>query len=182
MAVVPQLFHRTGDPVVSYDDFDAVIPHFTALTAEGLLDDVDAALVALTSAGVPARSTGVVGFCLGGTLALITAAHRPVGAAVTFYGSGITNGRFGFGPLVDEVDAIGATWLGLYGDLDGGIPVDQVEQLRTAAAGAAHDTEIVRYPEAGHGFNCDQRDAFHAASAADAWQRTLDWFARYLTY
>jgi carboxymethylenebutenolidase len=39
----------------------------------------------------------------------------------------------------------------------------------------------VRYPEADHGFHCDQRASYHAASARDAWRRTLEWFGRYLT-
>ena len=72
-------------------------------------------------------------------------------------------------------------WLGLYGDLDQGIPVDEVEALRRVTAKAPVPTEIVRYADAGHGFNCNDRpDAFHAASAADAWQRTLAWFDRHL--
>ena len=72
-------------------------------------------------------------------------------------------------------------WLGLYGDLDQGIPVDEVEALRRVTAKAPVPTEIVRYADAGHGFKCNDRpDAFHAASAADAWQRTLAWFDRHL--
>ena len=62
-----------------------------------------------------------------------------------------------------------------------GIPVAGVEELRTAAAKSGQPTEIVRYPEAGHGFNCDRRDSYHEPSATDAWRRTLDWFDRYLT-
>ena len=83
-----------------------------------------------------------------------------MGAAVTFYGGGVTEGRFGFPPLVEEATRLGAPWLGLYGDLDQGIPVDDVEQLREAAAGSGQTTGIVRYPEAGHGFHCDQRASF----------------------
>ena len=71
-------------------------------------------------------------------------------------------------------------WLGLYGDLDQGIPVDDVEALRAAAAEAEVPTEIVRYADANHGFHCDGRpEVFHAAAAEDAWRRTLEWFDRY---
>ena len=108
---------------------------------------------------------GVVGFCMGGTVALITAVERG-GAAVTFYGGGVTEGRFGFPPLVDLAPRLRAPWLGLYGDLDQGISVDQVEALRAAAATAATKIEVVRYADAGHGFHCDQRASFHAASRA----------------
>ena len=58
----------------------------------------------------------------------------------------------------------------------GGFPFDGVEQLREAAAGSGQTTGIVRYPEAGHGFHCDQRGSFEAKSAEDAWARTLAWF------
>jgi carboxymethylenebutenolidase len=58
--------------------------------------------------------------------------------------------------------------------------VADVEALRAAAATSGQATEVVRYPEAGHGFNCDQRASYHAASAADAWVRMLAWFDQYL--
>jgi len=180
LAVAPHLFHRTGDPKLGYGDLSVVMPHMQALTADGVLADVDAALDQLAAAGIPAARTGIVGFCMGGTVALATAARRDVGAAVDFYGGGVTEGRFGFGPLVEEATRLRAPWLGLYGDLDQGIPVDGVERLRTAAASSGRPTELVRYPEAGHGFHCDQRDSYEPKSAQDAWARTLAWFDQHL--
>src|SRR3954464_5620525 len=144
LAVAPHLFHRTGDPKLGYGDFSVVMPHMQALTVDGVLADVDAALDLLARRGIPAERTGVVGFCMGGTVALVTAARRPVGAAVTFYGGGVTEGRFGFSPLVEEAEPLRAPWLGLYGDLDQGIPVDGVERLRVAAASSGQETEVVR--------------------------------------
>jgi carboxymethylenebutenolidase len=181
LTVAPHLFHRTGDPTFGYDDMSVVTPHMQALTAEGVLADIDAALGHLTAQGIPQERIGVVGFCMGGTVTLVTAARRPVGAAVTFYGGGVTEGRFGFPPLVEVATGLRAPWLGLYGDLDQGIPVEGVEQLRAAAAGSGQTTEIIRYPEAGHGFHCDQRASFEAKSAEDAWARTLAWFNEHLT-
>ena len=176
LAVAPHLFHRTGDPKLGYDDFSKVMPHMKELTVDGILTDVDAALEVVT----PAGGVGITGFCMGGTVALAVAARRDVGAAVTWYGGGVTEGRFGFGPLVAEAKQLRAPWLGLFGDLDTGIPVEQVEELRTAAAASGQPTEIVRYAEAGHGFNCDIRDSYHEPSATDAWARMLAWFERYL--
>ena len=180
LAVAPHLFHRSGDPKLGYTDMTPVMTHMQALTAEGVLTDLDAAFARLVEAGIGPASQGVVGFCMGGTVALIADAERQVGAAVTFYGGGVKEGRFGFPPLVEEAAKLRAPWLGLFGDLDQGIPVAEVEELRTAAASSGQPTEIVRYPEAGHGFHCDQRASYHAPSAADAWQRTLGWFDRYL--
>jgi carboxymethylenebutenolidase len=181
LAVAPHLFHRTGDPRLGYDDIEQVKPHMAALTADGVLDDVDAALGRLAGAGIDARRTGVVGFCMGGTVALVIAVRRDVGAAVSFYGGGVMEGRFGFGPLVEEAARLRAPWLGLYGDLDRGIPVDHVERLRAAAASSGQPTELVRYPDAGHGFHCDPRPAYHPQRASDAWRRTLEWFDRHLS-
>jgi len=180
LAVAPHLFHRSGDPSFGYEDISLVFPAMQALTAEGVLADVDAALSALSSAGIPPERTGIVGFCMGGTVALVTAAQRDVAAAVSFYGGGVTVGRFGFRPLVEEALDLRAPWLGLYGDLDQGIPVEEVEQLRSAATSSGQPTEVVRYPEAAHGFHCDVRDSFHPECAADAWHRTLAWFDEHL--
>ena len=157
-----------------------VTPHMQALTAGGVLADVDTALDHLAAAGIPLGRAGIVGFCMGGTVALVTAARRDVGAAVSFYGGGVTEGRFGFGPLVEEATRLRAPWLGLYGDLDERIPVEGVERLRAAAASSGQETELIRYPEAGHGFHCDQRDSYEPKSAQDAWARTLAWFDQYL--
>ncbi len=181
LAVAPHLFHRTGDPKLGYGDFGVIMPHMQGLTKEGVLADVDAAIAEVSRQGIPAKKTGIVGFCMGGTVTLIADAERDLGAAVTFYGGGVKEGRFGFPPLVEEAPHLRAPWLGLFGDLDKGIPVEQVEELRTAAASSGQPTEIVRYPEADHGFHCDQRESYHAASATDAWRRTLEWFGRYLT-
>jgi carboxymethylenebutenolidase len=181
LAVAPHLFHRTGDPKMGYQiDFKDLMPHMQALSREAVLEDIDAALSHLDQAGIAAGGRGVVGFCMGGTVALLTATERPIGAAVSFYGGGLREGRFGFPPLIEVASRLRAPWLGLYGDQDQGIPIDQVEELRAAAATSGQPTELVRYPEAGHGFHCDQRDSYHAASATDAWQRTLNWFGTYL--
>ena len=179
-AVAPHVFHRTGDPVIEYGDFDKIMPNFAALSEAGILSDVDAALGYLDEAGLPASRVGIVGFCMGGTVAFLVSVRRSVGAGVTFYGGGIAEGRFGMASQLELASSLQAPWLGLYGDNDQGIPVDDVEKLREAARGAKVDTEVVRYAEADHGFHCDARPSYHEASAKDAWSRALSWFGRYL--
>ena len=181
LAVAPHLFHRTGDPVVPYDDFSQIRPHAAALTPAGILEDVDAALDYIAAAGYPPEGAGIVGFCMGGTVALMAAVERRLGAAVTFYGGGVEEGRFGFPSLLEAAPRLRAPWLGLYGDQDQGISSDQVERLAAAAAEAEVPTEVIRYADAGHGFNRDGSPAYHQDSSIDAWKRTLDWFADYLT-
>lgn len=181
VAAAPHLFHRTGDPVIPYDDFDAVRPHLQALTADGVATDIDAALDFLRGEGLSDPRVGIVGFCMGGAVAFATAARVGLGAAATFYGGGIVEGRFGGPPLVELAPGLRTPWIGFYGDADQGIPTAQVEVLRAAAKRAPVATELHRYPGAAHGFNCDDRpDAYDEAAATDAWARTLDWFAHHI--
>lgn len=179
-AVAPHLFHRSGDPVLPYDDLASVLPHLQQLSVEGLEADLDATLDHLGQDGFAPSSVGIVGFCMGGSVVVLAAARRALGAAVTFYGGGVATGRFGMPPLVDLAPSLQTPWLGLFGDQDQGIPVEQVEALRAASSVAPVPTEVVRYADAGHGFHCDGRDSYHEPSAVDAWRRTLDWFATHL--
>ena len=177
-AVAPQFFHRAGGGTAPYDDFSKVLPLYAGLTDEGILDDVDATLGALRERGFDDSHVGIVGFCFGGRVTFLVALRRAIGAAVGFYGGGIVSGRFPqFPPLVSDAATLATPWLGLFGDLDESIPVDDVEHLRTALTEATVDTDGVRYPDAGHGFHCDERPGYVAGAATDGWQRTLAWFA-----
>jgi len=182
-AVAPDMFHRTGPgAVVDYGDFGSVLEHFVGIgNDDAILADVDATLEYLRRVGFADRQVGVVGFCFGGRVTFLVASHRAVGAGVGFYGGGIVTARFPqFPALVDDAKTLQAPWLGLFGDRDESIPVDDVEQLRRALGDAPVDTEVVRYADAEHGFHCDARASYNAAASADAWDRTLEWFARHL--
>jgi carboxymethylenebutenolidase len=179
-AVAPALYHRSGAPVVAYDDFASVAPVMQALGVEGISTDLHATYGYLRSLDYDEERTAITGFCMGGTVTLWAAQDRPLGAAVTWYGGGVANGRFGMPSLAEMAPLLTTPWLGLYGDHDKGIPVADVEVLREAAARAAFPTEIVRYADADHGFNCNERASYHEASAADGWQRMLTWFDTYL--
>jgi carboxymethylenebutenolidase len=181
VAIAPALYHRVGSPVFDYGDFAAVGPAMTSLTAGGIETDLDASFAELKRRGFEDASTGIIGFCMGGTVALFAGTQWRLGAAVTFYGGGVAQGRFGFPSLLDIAPELQTPWLGLYGDLDQGISVDEVESLRRLAARAPVPTEVVRYPDAGHGFNNDDRpDAYHEPSATDAWKRALAWFGEHV--
>ena len=182
-AVAPDLFHRTGPgSVAEYGDFEKVMEYYKEVSGDdAVLGDVDAALAHLRAAGHADSGIGIVGFCFGGRVSFLVALRRALGAAVGFYGGGIVTGRFPqFPPLVSETSSLQTPWLGLFGDADASIPVDDVEQLREALGAAAVDSQIVRYPDAGHGFHCDRRADYRAEDAADAWRRALDWFVAHL--
>lgn len=180
LAIAPALFHREGSPVYAYDDLASVMPTMMALTAGGIAADLDATFAWVAAAGIPTSRTAITGFCMGGTVTFVAATRYELGAAVTFYGGGVAQGRFGFASCIELAPSLRTPWLGLYGDRDAGIPVDDVEALRAAVAASGVPAEIVRYPEAEHGFHCDERPSYHPTAAADAWRRTLAWLERFI--
>ncbi len=181
LAVMPELFHRAGSPEIPYDSMPDAMAALGTLSRDGLTDDLMAASGYLHESGFPSSATGVVGYCMGGSVAFFAATLSVAGAAASFYGGGVETGRFGLPSLLELAPHLGCPWLGLYGDLDQGIPVSQVEALREATADLPVDAQIVRYPDAQHGFNCDGRPAvYNEAAAHDATARTYRFFTDHL--
>jgi carboxymethylenebutenolidase len=121
---------------------------------------------------VSGDKAAIVGFCMGGRLALMTAlANDNLAVAAPFYGSPLTP---------EEAANVKAPVLGLYGADDGGIPVDAVQSMGEALTAAGIDNEIQIYAGAPHAFFNDTRESYRPAAAADAWQRMLTWFEKYL--
>ena len=176
---VPHLYKRIGDPVFTHPDgFPKAREAMATLTGESILDDVDEAIDSL---GVRRSRVAVVGFCMGGNVALYAGAMRELGAAVSFYGGGVTESRWpGVAPLVEVAPGLRSPWLGLYGTRDTGIPVEQVDALEKAARLAPVPTRVERY-EAGHGFFNDSIDDLYDATAAEAaWPLVLAWLRQNL--
>jgi carboxymethylenebutenolidase len=176
LAVAPHVFHRTGDPLISYADMKDVVPHIMALNRTDTEADLKACFDYLSAQGFSGKQVGIVGFCMGGTIAFFAGAEWELGAAVTYYGGGIVQGRFGLPAMADLAPSLKTPWQGNFGDLDKSIPTDEVEQLREAAAKAAVTTEVNRYAEADHGFHCNDRSAYHEVSSKDAWAKTVAFF------
>jgi carboxymethylenebutenolidase len=174
VAVAPHMFHRTGDPIIPYEKMQDVMPHIMGLKFDLILSDTDAVLAFLKKEGFEASKVGIVGYCMGGSVAAMVAGRRKIGAAVSYYGGGISAGRFGAPPLLELAPEFQTPWLGQYGDADLTIPFTEVEMLRRAAKKSSVTTDVFRYEEAEHGFNCDERPSFHAESAKLAWGRTLE--------
>lgn len=180
-AVSPELFHRDGSPEIAYDDFASALTHMGNFTREGLEADLSDTVTFLREQGFDTASIGIVGYCMGGTVATFADTLGLVGAAVSFYGGGVTSGRFGLPSLVELAPTIRAPWMGLFGGLDKGIPMDQVDALEEAMSETEHPTQVVVYEEADHGFHCDDRTSvFNAEAAKDAAEKTLEFFREHL--
>jgi carboxymethylenebutenolidase len=183
-AVAPAYFHRAGGGCIDdYEnmDFAELMRLFTDLSDDTVLTDTDATLAHLHDAGFADDRIGIVGFCWGGRATFLVSLRRALGAGVGFYGGGIASeGALPYPPLIGEAASLQTPWLGLFGDLDAMIPPDSVEALRVALKDAKVDSDIVRYPEADHGFHCDARSSYHESSAKDGWDRALAWFGGHL--
>lgn len=169
LAVIPHLFHRCDVDELPEDcDEDTLRGNLERLTGESLRVDTDATLRWLARSGVSADRTGVVGFCLGGAVALIVATQCDLGAAVTVGGIGVVAPLAARLPaLVDIAPSLRCPWLGIYGD--GAVPEEDLNKLRDAAHSARVATDLVHCH-----FDTDQ------GVAPEAWSRTLNWFDSHL--
>ncbi len=123
----------------------------------------------------------VTGFCRGGRMTWLFAAHHPkVKAAVAWYGPvGGQPSPIQPATATDYADQLRCPLLGLYGGQDQGIPVDAVKAAEAKAKAAKKNVRIVIYPDAPHGFHADYRPSYRKEAAEDGWKRMLAWFKRY---
>lgn len=183
-ALAPELYHREGPGLeFAYSDYEACRPRLAALTNDGIEVDVNAAMGCLRSLPQvdPAR-VGVIGFCMGGFVAFLAACRTDVAAAVSFYGGGIVRPRPAarMTPILGEADRISCPILCLFGAEDASIPAEDVQQIRERLRSLSKRNEVVTYPNAGHGFLCEERSSYSPVAAEDAWKKTLAWFAELL--
>lgn len=181
LAVAPELYFRQGDPN-EYSDIPTLFSNLVTKVPDAqVLADLDhVANWAARNGGDPHRLL-MTGFCWGGRISWLYAAHNPqLKAAVAWYGKLVGEKTLNSPKHpVDIATDLNAPVLGLYGAEDTGIPQDTVETMRQALRAANAKAEIVVYPEAGHAFNADYRPSYHEESAKDGWQRMLGWFRQY---
>jgi carboxymethylenebutenolidase len=181
-AVAPELYARQGD-VSKLTDYKEIFAQVVSKVPDAqVMSDLDAAAAwaAKSSSGDAAR-LGVTGFCWGGRITWLYAAHNPgLKAGVAWYGR-LTGQPSELQPKypLDVVAALKAPVLGLYGGQDQGIPLEDVEKMRAALAAAKQPSEIVVFPDAPHGFHADYRPSYRPGDAAEAWRQCLAWFRRH---
>jgi carboxymethylenebutenolidase len=180
LAIAPELFARQGDPD-TYGEIGKVMSEIVSKVPDAqVMADLDGALRWAGANGGDVNKAGITGFCWGGRIVWLYAAHAPVRAGVAWYGRlvGASSPLTPRHPL-DVAANLRAPVLGLYGAADTGIPLDTVDKMKAAlAAGspAARASQFVVYPDAPHGFHADYRPSFRQGPADGGWKRALAWF------
>jgi carboxymethylenebutenolidase len=182
LAIAPEMYARQGD-VSKISDWKQIIAEVVSKVPDAqVMSDLDAAVDWARKSGKGHGSKlAVTGFCWGGRITWLYAAHRKdLGAGVAWYGrlKGQTTPLQPKYPL-DVVADINAPVLGLYGGKDQGIPLADVEAMRAALQAAGKPSEIIVYPEADHGFLADYRGSYSATDAAAGWAACLAWFRKH---
>ncbi|WP_371323740.1 dienelactone hydrolase family protein [Dechloromonas sp. ZY10] len=181
LAIAPELFTRQGDPrsLSSIPDIQAKITSRTPDTQ--VFADLDASVAWAGRQGGDLQRLAVTGFCWGGRITWLYAAHNPkVRAGVAWYGRLVgTVNEFTPQHPTDIAAHLTTPVLGLYGGQDAGIPQETVEQMRQALALGRSTSHIHVYPDAPHAFHADYRPSFRAEAAADGWQRLLEWLKQH---
>ena len=180
-AVAPEMYARQGDVSKLTDIQDIINKVVMKVPDEQVMSDLDAAVAWAKSTGKADTSKlGITGFCWGGRIVWLYAAHNPnLKAGVAWYGRlvGPTDANHPKNPI-DLVKSLKAPVLGLYGGADQGIPLASVEQMRKALKEAGSTDEIVVYPDTPHGFNADYRPSYRKEQAEDGWKRLLAFFKK----
>jgi len=180
LAIAPDLYHRESERIVPYSDLPKAVAIMNRLQDAKVMDDVGAAISYLRSQNnLKPGAVGVTGFCMGGRFTYLAAAHHPrdVKAAVAFYGGGIPIGKPS--PLSRTGEISCPIYL-LFGGKDPLIPLEHVSAINKALTEHDVNFQIKTYPEATHGFFCDDRASYHEASAKDAWANFRAFFAQHL--
>ncbi len=184
LAIAPELYARQGDPT-SYNEMAKLMAEVVSKVPDAqVMGDLDAAVQWAGANGGNTGKVGITGFCWGGRITWLYAAHsKSVKAGVAWYGR-LVGQSSALTPKhpVDVAGQLNGPVLGLYGGADTGIPLTTVNQMKDAlAAGsaAARASEFVVYPDAPHAFHADYRPSFRAAPAQDGWTKALEWFKKH---
>jgi carboxymethylenebutenolidase len=172
-ALAPNFFVRsTVEAPKDATDVQALRKAASSITPEDAVKDMQASLDYLKTVKGVKRSFASIGFCMGGGFSYQLAANtRDLSGAVIFYGR----------TPIELVPMVSCPLLGNFGGKDTGIPPEKVKEFQEALEKAGKKADIKIYPDAGHGFFNDTRaQAYNAEAAADAWNRTVEFFNRNL--
>jgi len=179
IAIAPELYARQGD-VSKLKEIKDIFAIVSKVPDAQVMSDLDATFAWAGKNGGNAAKVAVTGFCWGGRITWMYAAHNPqLKAGVAWYG-GLVGPASPLSPTrpIDIAATLKVPVLGLYGDADTGIPVDTVDKMRDALKKAGSASEIVLYDDTPHGFYADYRPSYRAGEANDGWKRLIMWFRK----
>jgi carboxymethylenebutenolidase len=180
-AVATELYARQGD-VSNLTNFQDILKIVSKVPDAQVMSDLDASVAWAKSTGkADITRLGITGFCWGGRIVWLYAAHNPsLKAGVAWYGR-LVGDADELHPKhpVEIAGSINAPILGLYGAADQGIPVATVDKMRDAVKAAGKTAEIIVYPDTPHAFFADYRPSYRKEQAEDGWKRMLEWFKKY---
>ena len=177
-AIAGAHYWREGDPA-KYTDISTLVSELVAKVPDSeVMTDLDAEVKFAAGEHANTGKLSITGFCWGGRIVWMYAAHNPtLTAGVAWYGH-VTGTVSPLRPKhpVDIAAQIHAPILGLYGLKDTGITQDSLEQMRAALKAAGNtQSRIDVFQNSGHGFFADYRDSYSEADAKEAWGRALAW-------
>ena len=181
-AVATELYARQGDVSKIKNIQDVISQVVSKVPDAQVMSDLDATVEwAQKSGKADVSRLGITGFCWGGRVVWLYAAHSDrLKAGVAWYGQ-IVGQPSELRPktVLELAPEMKAPVLGLYGAQDQGIPVAQVDQMRAALKTGGKTAELIEYPDAGHAFFADYRPSYREADAKDGWNRLQAWFKKY---
>ena len=183
MAIAPELMIRQGDPG-SYAEMGKLIAEVVSkVPDQQVMADLDATVAWASRNGGDSSKLGITGFCWGGRITWLYAAHQPkVNAAVAWYGKLVgTNSALTPQHPLDIAAKLKAPVLGLYGGADTGIPMESVLNMQNALLQQLDSAKsnIHVYPDTPHAFHADYRASYREAQAKDGWNRMLHWMSEH---
>lgn len=185
MAIAPALYARQGDVKSITDIRELQRDIFSKIPDDQAMADLDATVAWAKSNSGNAKKLSITGFCWGGRIVWLYSAHNPkVDAGAAWYGRLVTNPNQQKNPVqptmpLDVVGKLKTPVIGLYGGQDQGIPLDTVQRMQDELKKSKSKSEIVVYPNAGHGFLADYRPSFNREASEDAWKKLQEWFKRH---
>ena len=179
-AIAPELYFRQGD-VSKLKDFPEILKIVSKVPDKQVMSDLDSAVKFAKETGkADTAKLAVTGFCWGGRIVWLYAAHNPdLKAGAAWYGR-IKGDADALHPKhpIDVAGDLKAPVIGFYGAADTGIPVATVEAMREALKKEKKEGEIILYPDTPHGFNADYRPSYRKDKADEAWAKMLDFFKK----